>query len=154
MKTRYRITSTAVAAVLAGSMVCAGGQAATAAPAHTGSIQPAASSVATITTPASSSLISSGAAAGTLARSAAAPSAGDAGPTAVPIAVRLAVQAGLRILKATSKSWYNNVMSYVSKGKTVFVNWWNNSVPGWIKNMFGGVSAAAIYDAIRWIIGI
>lgn len=78
------------------------------------------------------------------------------GQTVSPDAIwiRIAVKAAMAALKKTSKSWYNAIISKVKAGKTAFVNWWNKSVPSWVKNLFGGVSAAAIYDAVRWIIGL
>lgn len=158
VKNRNRITAGIVSAALASTMVLASGQVATA-----NTSTPAAAPVASI----SVSSMTAAAAPGTTAPTPPAPTpvqlpapapglsdGGGASTTAVPIAVRLAVKAALEVLKRTSTTWYNNVIRYVNNGKTAFVNWWNTSVPGWVKTLFGGVSASAIYDAIRWIIGI
>lgn len=46
----------------------------------------------------------------------------------------------------------------LNKGRTAFVNWWNNSVPANIKNVIytvtGGISGNALYDALLWVFGL
>ncbi|GIG35896.1 hypothetical protein [Cellulomonas pakistanensis] len=157
MKIRNRVTAGIVTTALAGTLMLASGQAATATtPARTSA-------------PVASTAVASSVAAGLGSTAptpptpspvqlpAPTPALGDGGgasTTAIPIAVRLAVKAALEVVKRTSTTWYNNIIRYVNNGRTAFVNWWNTSVPGWVKTLFGGVSASAIYDAIRWIIGI
>lgn len=67
--------------------------------------------------------------------------------------IRLAVKAALAAVKATSSKTYYQIVGYVAKGKTAFVSWWNSSVPSWVKGLFGSISAAAIYDALKWLLG-
>ncbi|GGJ73846.1 hypothetical protein ACT3UD_17440 [Glutamicibacter sp. 287] len=80
-----------------------------------------------------------------------------AAPAAVPIAIRLAVKAGMQVLKRTNVKWYNAIRSQLNKGRTVFVNWWNTSVPANVKNVLyvttGGLSGNALYDALLWVFG-
>ncbi|GAA1114280.1 hypothetical protein [Arthrobacter flavus] len=75
----------------------------------------------------------------------------------MPIAVRLAVKAGMAVLKKTNVRWYNAIRAQLGKGRTAFVNWWNNSVPKPIKTIVlgatGGVGINALYDALLWVFG-
>ncbi|GAA1114288.1 hypothetical protein [Arthrobacter flavus] len=75
----------------------------------------------------------------------------------MPIAVRLAVKAGMAVLKKTNVRWYNAIRAQLGKGRTAFVNWWNNSVPASVKNTLyavtGGLSGNALYDALLWVFG-
>lgn len=68
--------------------------------------------------------------------------------------VRIAIKVALQVLKKTSKSTYNAIYRYVALGKSAFIKWWNTSVPRWVKDIFGGVSAAAIYDTVKWLLGL
>jgi hypothetical protein len=157
VKNSKRVTAAFVSAALAGSMALTSGQAAAAttqvrsAAPTTAAVSALAVSSAGVTAP----LPASGSPANAPAPQ---PGTVDAPPAATalafPWAIRLAVKAALAAVKRTSVSTYNTIIGYVLRGRTAFVNWWNTSVPTWVKNLFGGISAAAIYDAIRWIIGI
>jgi len=137
-----RATAAVLTAALSGTLVFAGGSAATAAPAAT-----VHATTSVVTSPAGLTSHGSVPYRSTVG-------GGDVSPQAVPIAVRLAVRVAMETLKRTSKTWYNAIVRQVVNGRTTFVNWWNNSVPGWVKNIFGGVSAAAIYDALLWVLGL
>ncbi|MFC0421632.1 hypothetical protein CIK76_18615 [Glutamicibacter sp. BW80] len=80
-----------------------------------------------------------------------------AAPAAVPIAIRLAVKAGMQVLKRTNVKWYNAIKAQLGKGRTAFANWWNTTVPGPIKTIVygatGGVGINALYDALLWVLG-
>ncbi len=87
-----------------------------------------------------------------------APAAGASTPQALPgIAIRLAVRAALEVVKRTSRSTYNLIVSYVARGKTAFVNWWNSTGKELSKragfDVTIGISGAALYDVIKWILG-
>lgn len=73
-------------------------------------------------------------------------------PTAVWI--RVSVKAAVEVIKKTSPALWKSMQSYVLKGREAFVKWWDSSVPQWAKNLLGGVSAAGVYDALRWILGL
>ncbi|MGV2950618.1 hypothetical protein ACNPM8_00370 [Glutamicibacter sp. AGC46] len=79
-------------------------------------------------------------------------------PAAVPIAIRLAVKAGMQVLKRTNVKWYNAIRTQLNKGRTVFVNWWNTKVPAKIKNVVyattGGLGGNALYDTLLWVVGL
>lgn len=84
---------------------------------------------------------------------------GAATPNAGPaIAIRVAVRAGMAVLKRTSVSWYRAIISKVNQGRTAFVGWWDNSVPNWVKVTLGaaggGVTGNAVYDALLWVLGL
>lgn len=72
----------------------------------------------------------------------------------VPIWIRVAVQAALAVIKSRSIATYRAIIAYVERGRTAFVSWWNTSVPTWVKGLLGGISGNAIYDAIKWILGL
>ncbi len=158
MKNSQRVTAVFVSAALAGSMALTSAHAASAttpvrsAAAPTAAVSTLAVSSAGVTAPLPAPLSPAGVPAPTPGTVVDAPQAATA--LAFPWAIRLAVKAALAAVKRTSVSTYNTIIGYVLRGKTAFVNWWNTSVPGWVKGLFGGISASAIYDAIRWIIGI
>lgn len=83
---------------------------------------------------------------------------GAATPQAWNLPIRAAVKAALFTLKNTSKKHYNQLMGQVQRGKTAFVNWYEGpsgaKVRGILRNLGLTVSGAALYDAIRWVIGI
>lgn len=58
------------------------------------------------------------------------------------------IKAGLELLKKINKGWYDTVISKATEGKIAFTTWWDAFVPGWIKNLFGSVAAAAIWQFI------
>ncbi|MBK4168267.1 hypothetical protein GWO61_08420 [Corynebacterium macginleyi] len=62
--------------------------------------------------------------------------------------ISAAVKAALAALKKINKGWYDKVVSKATEGKTAFVNWWNASVPGWVKALFGNIAASAIWEVI------
>ena len=72
----------------------------------------------------------------------------------VPIWIRVAVQAALAVIKSRSVATYRAIIAYVERGRTAFVAWWNSSVPTWVKGLLGGISGNAVYDAIKWILGL
>lgn len=83
---------------------------------------------------------------------------GSASTQAVPIFIRVAIRAGMEVLKRTSTTWYNAIRSAINSGRTAFVNFWNNSVPSSIKKIVygatGGVGVNALYDALLWVFGL
>ncbi|MFC8192824.1 hypothetical protein ACFUMH_14295 [Cellulomonas sp. NPDC057328] len=79
---------------------------------------------------------------------------GTAATPNVPIWIRVAVQAALQVIKSRSITTYRQIIAYVERGRTAFVSWWNTSVPTWVKGLLGGISGNAIYDAIKWILGL
>lgn len=58
------------------------------------------------------------------------------------------IKAGLELLKKINKGWYDTVVSKATQGKVAFTTWWDASVPAWIKNLFGGIAASAIWQFI------
>lgn len=78
----------------------------------------------------------------------------DPGNTTNAVWIRYAVKAAMQVIKRTSKKTYYVITSKVSQGKTAFVNWYVKYAPNWVKKVLPGVGAAAIYDAIRWVIGL
>ena len=146
MSIRHRFTAGVTAVVMSGAMAFGTAQAATAAP-TTSVAAPAATTSLT-----SAPLLSTSTPAPLPAPTA--QSGGQVTPAAVPIAVRVAVRAALEVLKRTNKAWYNNIVTWVGKGRTAFIKFWNEQVPGWVKDIFGGISAAVIYDAIKWVLGL
>ncbi|WP_432526056.1 hypothetical protein [Kineococcus auxinigenes] len=78
---------------------------------------------------------------------------GQQGTQAVPIVVRIAIKAAFQVLKKTNASWYWAVLRQVAKGKIAFVKWWKTT-PGWVKAIFGTVSAEEIYETAVWLFGI
>ena len=54
----------------------------------------------------------------------------------------------MQALKRVNKSWYDNIVNKAKEGKDAFLTWWDASVPGWVKALFGNVAAAAIWDFI------
>lgn len=58
------------------------------------------------------------------------------------------IKAALAALKKINKGWCNKVVSKAKEGKDAFVNWWDASVPAWIKNLFSGIAASAIWEFI------
>jgi len=84
---------------------------------------------------------------------------GSASTNALPaLAFRLAVRAGMAVLKRTAVTWYRAIITKVNQGRSTFVYWWNNSVPNWIKVTLGaaggGVTGNAVYDALLWVLGL
>lgn len=72
----------------------------------------------------------------------------------VAIWIRIAVQAALAVIKSRSIATYRAIATYVQRGKVVFNDWWSTSVPSWVKGLLGGITGNALYDAIKWILGL
>ncbi len=80
---------------------------------------------------------------------------GGVSTQALPIAaIRVAVKAAVEVIKRTAPALWNQIRAQIGNGKTAFVKWWNNSVPRWVKDMLIGISGAAVYDALMWILGL
>ncbi|MDR4534687.1 hypothetical protein [Glutamicibacter sp. PS] len=67
---------------------------------------------------------------------------------------KYAVKAALMALKKTNKKLYNKIISKVGLGKKKFVAWYNKYIRPHMPGILGSISAAVIYDVIKWIIGI
>lgn len=78
----------------------------------------------------------------------------NSGNTTDAVWIRYAVKAAMQVIKRTSKKTYFTITSKVSQGKTAFVGWYVKYAPNWVKKIMPGVAAAAIYDALRWVIGL
>jgi hypothetical protein len=82
------------------------------------------------------------------------PSSSGSSTNALPaFMIRAAVKAALAVLKKTSRSTYNTLVSYVAKGRTAFVNWWNKTGKKVTGGLVSGVAAGALYDALKWVLG-
>ncbi|WP_431710675.1 hypothetical protein [Glutamicibacter uratoxydans] len=66
---------------------------------------------------------------------------------------RIAVKAALETLKRTNKKLYNKIVSKVGLGKKAFVKWYDKNIKPNVPAVLTGISAAAIYDVITWILG-
>lgn len=95
---------------------------------------------------------------GTLSSAPVTAAGGGASTQAVPVFIRVAIRAGMEVLKRTSTTWYNAIRSAINSGRTAFVNFWNNNVPSSIKTIVygatGGVGVNALYDALLWVFGL
>ncbi|MGD6980397.1 MULTISPECIES: hypothetical protein [Citricoccus] len=82
----------------------------------------------------------------------------SASTNALPaLGIRLAVRAGMAVLKRTAVTWHRAIITKVNQVRSTFVSWWNNSVPNWIKvtlGAAGGVTGNAVYDALLWVLGL
>ncbi|MEV6238086.1 hypothetical protein [Lentzea sp. NPDC051838] len=56
-------------------------------------------------------------------------------------------QAIIAILKTLGK-WFDDLVNVAKKGWAAFLNFWTNTVPGWIKWLLNGYDAYEIYKAI------
>ncbi len=63
------------------------------------------------------------------------------------------IRAVIAAIKSVPKLW-NAAVNAAKAGYTAFKNWWQNSVPQWIKNLVTGVTIYDIYTAIRDAIGL
>jgi hypothetical protein len=63
------------------------------------------------------------------------------------------VRAFVNAVKNYSGTLYNNMVKAVKSGFTSFKNWLN-TVPAFIKGLVGSLSASAIYDTIKAILGL
>lgn len=53
----------------------------------------------------------------------------------------------MAILKTLGR-WYDDIVNAVKKGWAAFLNFWNNTVPGWIKALLVAYDAWDIYKAV------
>lgn len=83
---------------------------------------------------------------------------GQVAPQAIPASLRFAVRAGLAALKYANPGWYNAIRGQVNNGRAVFVQWWDYSVPSWVKNTVvagvGGLGGATVYSILQWVLGL
>lgn len=68
--------------------------------------------------------------------------------------VRIAVKAALAAIKARSRATYDQIIGWVYLGRAYFVSAYTNYAPGWVQTLMPGVAAGALYDAIKWVIGL
>ena len=68
--------------------------------------------------------------------------------------IRVAVKAALAAIKARSRATYDQIINWVYLGRSYFVSAYENYAPGWVKTLMPGVAAGALYDAIKWVIGL
>lgn len=68
--------------------------------------------------------------------------------------IRVAVKAALAAIKARSRSTYDQIINWVYLGRSYFISAYENYAPGWVKTLMPGVAAGALYDAIKWVIGL
>ncbi len=82
---------------------------------------------------------------------------GSRGSTTQAFWLRIAVRAALEVIKRTSRATYNTLMSYLNQGRAAFIRWWDTKAPAWVKKALTdigiGITGAAIWDAIKFIVG-